>query len=271
LRIDIAQEKACVNGDATRLQQIASNLLSNAIKFTEKGTITVSLSSRDGRVRLEVRDTGAGIDAGFLPFVFDRFRQADSSRTRPHGGLGLGLAISRHLVEAHGGRITADSAGRGMGTAFAVELPELDSTVPESESSSRAAVYRTERPLEGLRLLLVEDDEDSREMMTMLLEHSGAEVRSARNAPVALEALTDDPADVVIADVGLPQMDGYAFVRAMRARGMTVPAVALTGYASAADRAQAIEAGFNDHLGKPVVPEELVQVITRAARSGVRA
>jgi signal transduction histidine kinase len=264
LRVELPDEQVCVNGDASRLQQITSNLLSNAVKFTEKGTVTVTLARRDGRVRLEVRDTGAGIDPGFLPYVFDRFRQADSSRTRPHGGLGLGLAISRHLVEAHGGRITADSAGRGMGAVFAIDLPELG--VGERQAgaaSSRTSLASNDRPLESLRVLLVEDDEDSREMMTMLLEHVGAEVQSARNATIALELLDKSVSDVMVADVGLPQMDGYALVRHMRGNGITLPVVALTGYASASDKAQAIEAGFTDHLGKPVTPEELVSVLAR--------
>lgn len=272
LHAEIPGESACVNGDAGRLQQITGNLLSNAIKFTERGSITVSLACRDERVRLEIRDTGAGIDPEFLPYVFDRFRQADSSRTRPHGGLGLGLAISRHLVEAHGGRITVESAGRGFGTTFVVDLPQLIEASLPAAAGVEAGVSRTrlEQPLEGLRLLLVEDDEDSREMMTMLLEHSGARVRTAQNAVIALKALEESETDVMIADVGLPHMDGYALVRKMRAEGLTTPVVALTGYASAADRAQAIEAGFTDHLGKPVAPDDLVKVLLRVGR-GSRA
>jgi signal transduction histidine kinase len=268
LRAHVPDEQVCVNGDASRLEQITTNLLSNAIKFTEKGTIALSLTSRDARVRLEVSDTGAGIDPDFLPYVFDRFRQADSSRTRPHGGLGLGLAISRHLVEAHGGRISVVSGGRGMGTTFTIDLPRLERSSPSLlEEEAHASRGLAERPLEGVRLLLVEDDEDSREMMTVLLEHSGARVRTAENALVALEALAERGTDVMIADVGLPHMDGYALVRRMREEGFTTPAVALTGYASSADRAQAIDAGFTDHLGKPVAPDDLVEVLLRAWRS----
>jgi signal transduction histidine kinase len=267
LRTELPDGEACVNGDPSRLQQITTNLLSNAIKFTEKGTITATLSCRDGRVRLEVRDTGVGIDPEFVPFVFDRFRQADSSKTRPHGGLGLGLAIARHLVEAHGGRITVESGGHGMGTIFAVDLPQLDAENARHGPDASVEEHATDRPLGGVKLLLVEDDEDSREMMTMLLEHSGANVITARHAMMALEMLEREPVDVMLADVGLPQMDGYALVGRIRSNGLTIPAVALTGYASASDRAQAIEAGFNDHLGKPVSPDELVKVLARVARS----
>ena len=268
LRVEVPDGQVCVNGDPSRLHQIVTNMLSNAVKFTENGSIAVSLATREGRVRLEVRDTGAGIDPEFMPFVFDRFRQADSSRTRPHGGLGLGLAISKHLVEAHGGRISVESGGRGMGAMVAIDLPELESeTAVPAEIRAPSTSTPAEPPLSGTKLLLVEDDDDSRTMMTVLLEHAGAEVRTAGNALLALQALEDGTTDVVIADVGLPHMDGYALVRRMRAEGMGTPAVALTGYASASDRREAIEAGFADHLGKPVSPNELVDVLVRVART----
>jgi signal transduction histidine kinase len=268
MRVEIPESQACVNGDPSRLAQVFTSLLSNAIKFTERGAITVLLRAIDGRVRVEVRDTGTGIEPEFLPYVFDRFRQADSSRTRPHGGLGLGLAISRHLVEAHGGRITADSEGRGHGTTFSVELPlaaAVDGTLPRT-----ACAPAQGRALEGVRLLLVEDDADSREMMTLVLEHSGAVVIPAANALTALAKLKEVEPQVLLADVGLPQMDGYALVRKIREDGWTMPAVALTGYATPADRAQALDAGFTDHLGKPVTPEDLVAMLARVLRAGAQ-
>ena len=272
-RIRLASEledpEAWVVGDPTRLRQVTVNLLSNAIKFTERGSVVIRLRHRDGRVRVEVRDTGAGIDPAFLPYVFDRFRQADSSRTRPHGGLGLGLAISRHLIEAHGGRITADSTGVGQGSTFVFDLPEATpAEIAAGERRDAAAAEPSDRPLDGLRLLLVEDDTDSREMMALLLEDSGAKVTSATHAFAALKALDEEQFDVMVADVGLPHMDGYALVRKMREAGRRTPAVALTGYATPADRALALDAGFDDHLGKPVVPEALLDVLARAARRG---
>ena len=265
VRCEIAETQACVNGDASRLTQIFVSLLANAIKFTERGSIALSLRAIDGRVRVEVRDTGIGIDSEFLPYVFDRFRQADSSRTRPHGGLGLGLAITRHLVEAHGGRITVDSEGHSHGTTFIIELP-LAAAKPETTYEPEAEPPGEARALEGIRLLLVEDDEDSREMMTLVLEHAGAEVTPAANAAVALAKLEEMDPQVMVADVGLPHMDGYELVRKVREIGRTLPAVALTGYATPADRAQAIEAGFTDHIGKPVTPEDLVFVLARAIK-----
>jgi signal transduction histidine kinase len=266
LEADIRDGQACVAGDWARLQQITVNLLSNAVKFSQRGTIVASLRRQDSRVIFEVRDSGIGIEPAFLPYVFERFRQADSSRTRTHGGLGLGLAITRHLVEAHGGHIAASSAGPGLGSTFSVELPEAPESAGGASARRTAGAAELERPLEGLRLLLVEDDADSREMMTLLLEHSGAQVTPAANGPAALEKLEKTEVDAMVADVGLPQMDGYALVRKVREKGLTTPAIALTGYASAADRAQAIEAGFNEHLGKPVSPEALVQALTTVTR-----
>jgi signal transduction histidine kinase len=265
LESDIAEDHACVAGDRARLQQITVNLLSNAIKFSDHGSIVASLRRRDGRVIVEVRDSGIGIEPAFLPFVFERFRQADSSRTRTHGGLGLGLAITRHLVEAHGGHIAASSAGHGLGATFSIDLPEAPASIAGT-SGRGGSRNPADRPLTGLHLLLVEDDADSREMMTLLLEQSGARVTSAANGFDALRALDTVDVDAVVADVGLPQMDGYALIGKIRERGITTPAIALTGYASPADREQAINAGFTEHLGKPVSPEALVETLTNVTR-----
>jgi signal transduction histidine kinase len=261
---EIGEARALVIGDPSRLQQIAVNLLTNAVKFTERGQVTLALRRHDGRLEIEVRDTGAGIDPAFLPLVFDRFRQADSSTSRPHSGLGLGLSISRHLVEAHGGTITGRSAGPGTGSTFTIELPEASADVVSELGHRRAGEESDgELPLAGVRVLLVEDDRDSREMMTLFLEQAGATVDPAPNAQRALEALESAPPDVVLADVGLPHMDGHALVREIRQRGFTMPAVALTGYASVADRARALESGFTAHLGKPVVAETIIDVLSR--------
>jgi signal transduction histidine kinase len=261
LEVRTGCERAMVDGDPVRLQQIMVNVLSNAIKFTDRGSVAVSLECRERRVILEVRDTGIGIDPEFLPHVFDRFRQADSSKTRPHGGLGLGLAITRHLIEAHGGRVSAASEGRGRGATFTLELP-LAPELDETPLDRGPAVAAGDRPLEGQKVLLVEDDTDSREMMTLVLQHCGATVLPAATAVAALELLADRP-DLVVADVGLPTMDGYSMLREVRRRGIRAPALALTGYASSEDRAQALDAGFDDHLGKPVTPEQLVEVLAR--------
>jgi len=263
LELHTDAERVCVRGDASRLQQVTVNLLSNAIKFTERGEVSVRLHVESGQAHLEVRDTGPGIDPAFLPFAFDRFRQEDSSRTRPHGGLGLGLSIARHLVEAHDGTIEVESAGQGAGATFRIRLPVTESAAVEAPPARSDPQGGEQGPLDGIHVLLVEDDEDSREMMALLLEHSGARVTPARNALEALEAVERADPGVMLADVGLPHMDGFALVRRLREQGRTTPAVALTGYATPDDRRQALEAGFNDHLGKPVVPETLIAVLQR--------
>jgi signal transduction histidine kinase len=266
----IAEPRALVLGDAARLQQVTVNLLGNAVKFTDAGTVTLALRRRDGRIVVEVTDTGAGIDTEFLPHVFDHFRQADSSIARPHGGLGIGLAISRYLVEAHRGTLTGHSAGPGRGSTFAFDLPEVASrraAEDRGDSAQRAEVDDADQPLAGMRVLLVEDDHDSREMMMLMLEQVGAAVDTAANAAAALKVLDRGPApDVMLADVGLPHMDGHALMREVRRRGVSLPAVALTGYAAAADRDQALAAGFDDHLGKPVAPEAVIDVLRRVRR-----
>jgi signal transduction histidine kinase/CheY-like chemotaxis protein len=266
IEAETPETPVCVAGEPARLEQIAVNLLSNAIKFSELGPITVRLRSSGERALLEVQDRGVGIEPSFLPFVFDRFSQADASRTRTRGGLGLGLAITRHIVEAHGGRIAVESEGRGRGATFRVDLPKVAENAKPGGASAGRRPMDVERPLEGLRLLLVEDDPDSRNMMTLFLELSGAEVKSASNAVDALQMLQEQQPDVMLADVGLPQIDGYMLVRQMHEQGFGTPAIALTGYASADDRDKAIAAGFSEHLGKPVSLDALVRVLTSVSR-----
>jgi CheY-like chemotaxis protein len=232
-----------------------------------------------------VSDTGQGIAPDFLPYVFERFRQADGSTTRRHGGLGLGLSIVRHMVEAHGGSVYAYSAGLGQGASFTVELPLPTATAPQStpggtfeESAAEETAPRGEAPppLFGVRVLLVEDDLDTLELITLLLKKKGAEVTAADSAESALEALGRARPDVIVSDIGMPDVDGYELMRRVRALGPeaggTTPALALTAYASDADRLRAVRAGFQQHLAKPVEPDALVAaVVGLAARAGADA
>ena len=260
-----------LTGDPDRLQQIAWNLLSNAIKFTSRGgEVTVRLSRTEDGLRLEVTDTGAGITPEFLPHVFERFRQADGSTTRVHGGLGLGLAIVRHLVELHGGTVEAESAGEGQGSRFAVTLP---ATPPGTVSAlARAEAPGQEgpsQPLDGLRLLLVDDDLDTCEAMSVLLSRAGARVATASSVPEALAQLARSRPDLLITDIGMPERDGYDLLRQVRMRspeqGGGLPAVAMTAYARPEDRERALAAGFQEHLPKPVDPADLIVVLARLA------
>ncbi|MDQ1590433.1 MAG: hypothetical protein QOG71_1060 [Pyrinomonadaceae bacterium] len=271
-----------VSGDPDRLQQVVWNLLSNAIKFTPKdGRVQVRLERAGSHLELIVSDTGQGIEEKFLPYVFDRFRQADPSTTRKHGGLGLGLAIVRHLVELHGGTVTAESQGAGQGTTFKVSLPQMILHQPEHASNSGehvAAEHPTaggrislECPseLDGLRVLLVEDDADSREMLVVVLTQCRAEVRAVSNAADALSQLESWRPDVLISDIEMPGEDGYTLIRKVRAlppeRGGKIPAAALTAYARAEDRMRALLAGFQLHVPKPVEPAELAAVVASLA------
>ena len=261
-------------GDPHRLRQVVWNLLSNAVKFTDRGgRVKVEAGRSLSSVRLTVSDTGQGIAPDFLPYVFERFRQADGSTTRRHGGLGLGLSIVRHLVEAHGGSVHAYSAGLGQGASFTVELP-LPSAAPHSPPGGTAegqtageGAPRGEAPppLFGVRVLLVEDDPDTLELVTLLLKRNGAEVSTADSAESALEVLSRARPDVIVSDIGMPDVDGYELMRRVRALGPeaggTTPALALTAYASDADRLRAARAGFQQHLAKPVDPDALVAAI----------
>jgi len=258
-----------VVADATRLQQVLWNLLSNAVKFTpEGGTISVGTSERDGRVRIEVSDTGIGIDRAFVPHVFDRFRQADSGTTRVHGGLGLGLAIVRDLTRLHGGDVEVRSDGLGRGTTFAVTLRATTDDVREAE---RRSPSRKTASLAGYCVIVVEDHDDSRELLRHTLENAGAAVAVFDSSLSALNAFEKLQPSAVVADIGLPDEDGYAFIRKVRrhssAAVQSVPAIAVTAYATAADCALALEAGFQRHLTKPVDPDELVDVIHQVARA----
>jgi PAS domain S-box-containing protein len=261
--------RVIVTGDADRLRQILWNLLTNAVKFTPKGgVVEIELQSTDTAASVIVRDTGQGIRPDFLRHVFERFRQADSTASRRHGGLGLGLAIVRHLTEAHGGSVSAESAGENKGATFTVHLPVRDVRAREKTGQSNE---RHGTALAGLRLLLVDDEADTREVLRVMLEVQGADVTVASSAGEALDLLRrGQPTDVLLADIGMPEQDGYALIEAVRALPTSeavIPAVAVTAYVSSRDRARALDAGYGWHVAKPVDPDQLVAVVSAAARS----
>ncbi|PSR18510.1 PAS domain S-box protein [filamentous cyanobacterium CCP3] len=253
-----------VSGDATRLQQVVWNLLSNAVKFTPAGgQIRVRLARDDAnQAEITVSDTGKGISPDFLPLIFDYFRQADSATTRQFGGLGLGLAIVRHLVELHGGTIRADSAGEGLGATFTVTLPTL---THQPAADRHARLNEPALDLHGSHILVVDDDADTRNFIVFLLEQVGATVSSAASARAALNALQQAQPQVLISDIGMPEVDGYMLMQQIRAlpteRGGRIPAIALTAYAREADQEQALAAGFQRHIPKPVQPAALIQAL----------
>lgn len=252
-----------VSGDAARLQQIVWNLLSNAVKFTsEQGKVEVRLVQIGTHAQIQVRDTGKGISPAFLPCVFDYFRQEDGKTTRKFGGLGLGLAIVRHLTELHGGTVHADSPGEGQGATFTIQFPLMPAkpnSQPTLADSSQAV------DLSQLRILLVDDEVDMRDLGQFVLEQQGAQVIVAASAPEALQVFDHQPPDMLISDIGMPTIDGYMLIRQIRRRspeqGGQVPAIALTAYAGEYDQQQALAAGFQRHLPKPVEPEGLVNAI----------
>jgi two-component system, chemotaxis family, CheB/CheR fusion protein len=270
-----------VMGDPDRLQQIVWNLLSNAVKFTPRdGRVEMDVRQMGTSIQLRVTDSGQGIRPEFLPFVFEPFRQADSSPARSHQGLGLGLAIVRHLVESHGGVIRAESAGVDQGSVFTMLLPVPALTMePEPEPGSPSAVTPAPAPdrsrLAGLRVLVVEDDPDSRDILATMLVESGAEVATAESAREALAIIDARSPDVLVSDIGLPEMDGYALIGELRRRptdrGGSIPAVALTAYSEEGSRRQAIEAGFQEHLSKPADPQAFLTVVARLAGRGADA
>ena len=258
-----------VHGDFARLQQVVCNLLSNAIKFTPSGgKVEVSLERRDGIAEISVTDSGQGIKSDFLPHVFDRFRQEDGSISRRHGGLGLGLAIVRHLVELHAGSVEAYSDGEGTGSRFMIRLPLHETAAqPSPVQGSTPSVSTT--TLAGLRILVVDDDQGARELMNRVLQGFGAQVALAESGNAALSVLFEQRPHVLLADLGMPGMDGFALIEQIRALdpdyGGRTPAIAVTGYTSPQDRLRALQAGYQNHVAKPVEPEELAIVIASLA------
>lgn len=264
-----------ISGDADRLQQIVWNLLSNAVKFTPKGGgIKVKVQRIDSHVEVEVSDSGVGITKEFLPYVFDRFRQADASSTRIHGGLGLGLSIVHQLVDLHGGSVSVRSEGEGKGATFTITLPFVGvvTTPQESESGQPAnevITFDGLPSLEGLTVLVVDDEQDTRDLIRQVLEECGSKVITSRSVAEALEAFQQYQPDILISDLGMPDEDGYSLISKIRAlppeRGGNIPAAALTAYARAEDRMRVLRSGFQFHLPKPVDSAELVTVIASLA------
>ena len=275
---DLNSDAGLVNGDPDRLQQIVWNLLSNAIKFTPKGgRITITLGNVDSHVELSVRDDGAGIEPRFLPHVFERFKQADGRITRVHGGLGLGLAISRHLVELHGGTIEAHSEGLGLGATFICRIPLLAAIQPAPHASrardgrARGGSLDHRSKLSKLKILVVDDSRDTGDLIVTLLQEFGATATAVGSAAEAMASLAMEIPDVLVSDIGMPGEDGYSLIEKVRRlpadSGGRVPAIALTAYARAEDRKRALEAGYQVHLAKPVEPEELTSTVASLAHS----
>jgi PAS domain S-box-containing protein len=263
-----------VSGDADRLQQVVWNILSNAAKFTPNGgRVEISVRQNATHLHLEVKDNGPGIDPDFLPYVFERFRQADGSTTRKHGGLGLGLAIVRHLVELHGGTIVAENRSDGTGAIFTIRLPLPSGDLPAQTLADADSAFRDTRAeranLEGLQILIVDDETDALDLITAELAQNGANVTAVTNAHDALNALGKRDFDLLISDIGMPEIDGYDLIRSIRKQesrtDRRLPAVALTAYARIQDRMQAILAGFSTHITKPVDSNELVTVVASLA------
>jgi PAS domain S-box-containing protein len=269
----LSPDVGAITGDPDRLQQVVWNLLSNAIKFVPRGgCVDIRVEERNGRVELVVTDDGPGIAPEFLPHVFERFRQADSSSTRPHGGLGLGLAIVRHLVELHGGEVSARNREHGTGAVFTASFPRrVAAPGAAGGPSSGSGDWLNRVPeLSGVRVLVVDDDADARDMLGNVLSLAGADVRLADGAREALARIERRAPDVLLCDIEMPGEDGYSLIRKVRARGTGVPAAAVTAYASADDRERALKAGFDAHISKPVDPAELVRTVASLAPAEAR-
>jgi PAS domain S-box-containing protein len=255
-----------VSGDQDRLQQVIWNLLSNAIKFTPRGgNIEITVMQTGSRIEVNIKDSGVGIQPEFLPHVFDRFCQADSSLTRQHGGLGLGLAIVQQLVGLHGGTVRAESPGEGKGASFIVSFPLAPVNHPREEARALLHAGGVNFTLQGVRILVIDDEKDSRELIREVLAGCEAEVVAAANAAEGLEMLKTRSPDVMISDIGMPGKDGYQLIREIRqlpaSAGGKIPAIALTAFASSEDRTRAMMAGYQMHLSKPVEPHELVATV----------
>jgi PAS domain S-box-containing protein len=281
LQLQLDAPAGVVSGDPDRLQQVAWNIISNAIKFTPKGgSVMVSLHRAEANYEVTVEDTGLGIAPDFLPHIFDRFRQADATTTRAFGGLGLGLSIVRQLVELHGGTVRVDSAGEGLGSTFTVSLPSMAARDAIRDTGAvRGPEFKPSQlncppELNGLRVLVVDDEADTCELIQVILEGCGAQVKTASSAAAALEAVAEEVFDVLISDIGMPDEDGYSLIAKVRALGKEhggkVPAAAaLTAYAGEEDRIRVLKSGFQMHVPKPISPSELVAVVANlAGRAG---
>jgi CheY-like chemotaxis protein/two-component sensor histidine kinase len=279
LIVDLGNRAAMTSGDPDRLQQVVWNLLSNAVKFTPTGGEVHVRIQRDNGYVITVRDSGVGIDPSFLPFMFERFRQADGSASREHGGLGLGLAIVRQIVEMHGGTVKAFSEGRDTGATFEVRLPsELSdgefTMAGDAAPGVVAPPTEDEQLLDGINVLVVDDEEDARALLETTLRGYGANVWTATSVDEALETFERAAPDILLSDIGMPVQDGYALIHQIRARaasrGGLTPAVALTAYASPTDRLSTLAAGFQAHVAKPFEPEDVAALVRRLARRNTR-
>jgi len=267
----IAPEPMQVWADQDRLQQVLWNLLSNAVKFTPPGgLVEITMRRENEDVCIRVRDTGIGIASAFLPHVFERFRQADGTTTRSHGGLGLGLSIVRHLVELHGGRVEADSLGEGQGSTFKVLFPIRDLPVREAPRSRvRPPSRDTPVDLDGVNVLIVDDEPDARDLLRTMLAGTGARIAEAGSVEEALRSISSNAPHIVLGDVAMPGRDGYSMIRRMRElpQGATIRAIAVSAYARQEDKARALAAGYDAHLPKPVRPEQLYETLERVWQS----
>ena len=274
-----APGQCLVKGDANRLRQVIWNLLSNAIKFTQRGgSVDINLNCVESTARLTISDTGDGISAEFLPYVFDRFRQAEGSISRKQGGLGLGLAVARHLVELHGGIIIAESEGLEKGSVFSVDLPLAQERRDPARAEERRREVDRRRSrtgsvrLDGVHVLLVEDDDDSRKLLGMMLKRYGARVTVSKSAAEALSVFESELPDVMISDIGMPDQDGYELIRKLRAlppeKGGGTPAIALTGYASRKDRERALGSGYQQHMAKPIEQADITAAVAALVGRG---
>ena len=279
LTTEIAVRPAMTSGDPDRLQQVAWNLISNAVKFTTPGGAVRIRLTRNAGYRIVVTDTGKGIDSRFLPHVFDAFRQGDGTTTREHGGLGLGMAIARELVELHGGTIKARSDGDGHGSTFQVDLPSVvgdvpAGTEPPARSAGRATTAIDRDLLRDLRILVVDDEPDARDLIEMALSQYGAIVTTVDSAAAALSEIDRRLPDVLLSDVGMPRQDGFELIRRVRSRplerGGGIPAIAVTAYASARDRESVLTSGYEAHVAKPFEPEALAQTVAALCRAQIR-
>jgi PAS domain S-box-containing protein len=284
LVVDVDPDIGATMADADRLQQIVWNLLSNAVRFTSRGgRVAIACDRAPGGIEIRVRDTGIGISADHLPHIFERFKQVDSSITRAHGGLGLGLAIVRHLVEAHGGSVQAHSEGLGQGAEFRVLLPiravsaVQEAPPPAMAETPDAPAVDPDEPtarLDEVRVLLVDDDADSLEVLREVLVLAGARVTTVTSARAAFDAIDAGGAfEIILSDIGMPEMDGYDFMRRLRSTGRSadVPAIALTAYARPSDAALAMSAGYQEHLAKPINERQLLRAVKAWSRVTVRA
>lgn len=275
-----------ISGDSERIQQIVWNLISNALKFTPKGgRVEIRLEKVDSNVEISVSDTGEGISDAFLPFVFERFLQADASKTRRHGGLGLGLAIVRHLTELHGGTVDVYSEGEGKGAVFTAKFPmavreEKELTGANAKNNFHSDAFGTDAQSENsslanLHLLVVDDEEDSRDLLKIILEKSNAKVEIASSAAEAFEKFSENNFDVLISDIAMPDEDGFSLISRIRALPddlhKNVPAIAMTAYARKEDRLQALSEGFDSYISKPFDPDELIEVISEVSNQNQTA